>query len=118
MNDGSVISSLPIGGESEEESSSEESSSQLESTASSSGNSGSAFLLILGIALIVVGIAGLGAVVYLQFIRPKQKPKKSESLFDDVYQDGYDMSSSQSSVDPKADTTEIDIHSHSSDDKS
>ena len=122
VNDGSVISGLPIGGESESAASTEESSSQLESTASSSGNSGSTFLLVLGIVLIVVGVAGLGAVVYLQFIRPKQKPKKTDSLYDgdfDVYHDGYDMSSSplQNDVDTKADTAEIDIHSHSSDDK-
>lgn len=122
VNDGSVISGLPIGGESESTASTEESSSQLESTASSSGNSGSTFLLVLGIVLIVVGVAGLGAVVYLQFIRPKQKPKKTDSLYDgdfDVYHDGYDMSSSplQNDVDTKADTAEIDIHSHSSDDK-
>lgn len=122
VNDGSVISGLPIGGESESTASTEESSSQLESTASSSGNSGSTFLLVLGIVLIVVGVAGLGAVVYLQFIRPKQKPKKTDSLYDgdfDVYHDGYDMSSSplQKDVDTKADTAEIDIHSHSSDDK-
>lgn len=122
VNDGSVISGLPIGGESESAASTEESSSQLESTAFSSGNSGSTFLLVLGIVLIVVGVAGLGAVVYLQFIRPKQKPKKTDSLYDgdfDVYHDGYDMSSSplQKDVDTKADTAEIDIHSHSSDDK-
>lgn len=122
INDGSVISGLPIGGESESSASTEESSSQVESTASSSGNSGSTFLLVLGIVLIVVGVAGLGAVVYLQFIRPKQKPKKTDSLYGgnfDVYHDGYDMSSSplQKDVDTKADTAEIDIHSHSSDDK-
>jgi len=122
VNDGSVISGLPIGGESGSADSTGESSSQLESTACASGNSGRAFLLVLGIVLIVVGVAGLGAVVYLQFNRPKQKPKKTDSLYDgdfDVYHDGYDMSSSplQNDVDTKADTAEIDIHSHSSDDK-
>lgn len=114
VDDGSVVSGLPAGeaSDSSEESSSEsEESSQPEST----GNGGSSILLITGIVLIVLGVGGLGTVVYLQFIRPKMKAKKAEAdsspfVEDDI--DGYNVTPEQPKVDTKADTMEIDINSY------
>ena len=114
VDDGSVVSGLPAGeaSDSSEESSSEsEESSQPEST----GNGGSSILLIAGIVLIVLGVGGLGTVVYLQFIRPKMKAKKAEAdsspfVEDDI--DGYNVTPEQPQVDTKADTMEIDINSY------
>lgn len=119
VNDGEVINSLPLDGElsSQEESSassetSSESSSQ-ESSTSTSGNSGSSILLILGISLIVLGVAGLGTVAYIQFIRPRiQNRKENSDIFEDENGDGYEVSLK---TDDKADTAEIDINNYDAD---
>lgn len=117
IDDGSVISSLPIEGEldSQNSESGSEASSQAESSEApkASGNSGSSFLLILGISLIVLGVAGLGTVVYLQFIRPKMAAGKKAAIDGETelssFSDGF---SRASRVDAKADTAEIDINSY------
>lgn len=114
IDDGSVISSLPIEGELDSQTSENgsEASSKKESSEApkASGNSGSSFLLILGISLIVLGVAGLGTVVYLQFIRPKMAAGKKAAIDDETelssFSDGF------SQVDVKADTAEIDINSY------
>lgn len=118
VDDASVISSLPE----QEETSSEASvgsadDSEVETTNKTSGNSGSSMLLVVGILLIVLGVAGLGTVVYLQFIAPKRaaKAKKtSGQTFIPSDDDGYNVL--HSDVDSKADTAEIDLNSHSEDD--
>jgi len=114
VDDGSVVSGLPAG---EASDSSEESSSESEESSQpeASGNGGSSVLLIAGIVLIVLGVGGLGTVVYLQFIRPKMKAKKAEAdsspfVEDDI--DGYNVTPEQPQVDTKADTMEIDINSY------
>lgn len=117
IDDGSVISSLPIEGEldSQNSESGSEASSQAESSEApkASGNSGSSFLLVLGISLIVLGVAGLGTVVYLQFIRPKMAAGKKAAIDGETelssFSDGF---SRASRVDAKADTAEIDINSY------
>lgn len=110
VDDGSVISSLPIPGETEESGeSSGDSSEESSSTAAAAGNSGSPLLFFGGIALIVLGVAGLGTVVYLQFIRPALAAKKagSKELFVSEDDDGYTVS--QTPADPMSDTAEINL---------
>ena len=119
IDDGAVINSLPLDGElsSQDENSgssetSSESSSQ-ESSASTSGNSGSSILLILGISLIVLGVAGLGTVAYIQFIHPRiQNRNENNEIFEDENGDGYEVSLK---TDDKADTAEIDINNYDAD---
>ena len=108
VNDGSVISSLPIPGETEESGESGESSEESSSKAAAAGNSGSPLLFFGGIAMIVLGVAGLGTVVYLQFIRPAMAAKKagSKELFVSE-DDGYTVS--QTPADPMSDTAEINL---------
>ncbi len=118
VDDASVISSLPQ----QEETSSEASvgsadDSEVETTNQTSGNSGSSMLLVVGILLIVLGVAGLGTVVYLQFIAPKRAAKATKTsgqTFIPSDDDGYNVM--HSDVDSKADTAEIDLNSHSEDD--
>ncbi len=109
VNDGSVISSLPIPGETEESGESGESSEESSSKAAAAGNSGSPLLFFGGIAMIVLGVAGLGTVVYLQFIRPAMAAKKagSRELFVSEDDDGYTVS--QTPADPMSDTAEINL---------
>ncbi len=109
VNDGSVISSLPIPGETEESGESGESSEESSSKAAAAGNSGSPLLFFGGIAMIVLGVAGLGTVVYLQFIRPAMAAKKagSKELFVSEDDDGYTVS--QTPADPMSDTAEINL---------
>lgn len=109
VDDGSVISSLPIPGETEESSESGESSEESSSKAAAAGNSGSPLLFFGGIAMIVLGVAGLGTVVYLQFIRPAMAAKKagSRELFVSEDDDGYTVS--QTPADPMSDTAEINL---------
>lgn len=109
VNDGSVISSLPIPGETEESGESGESSEESSSKAAAAGNSGSPLLFFGGIAMIVLGVAGLGTVVYLQFIRPAMAAKKagSKELFVSEDDDGYTVS--QTPADSMSDTAEINL---------
>ena len=109
VDDGSVISSLPIPGETEESGESGESSEESSSKAAAAGNSGSPLLFFGGIAMIVLGVAGLGTVVYLQFIRPAMAAKKagSRELFVSEDDDGYTVS--QTPADPMSDTAEINL---------
>lgn len=109
VDDGSVISSLPIPGETEESGESGESSEESSSKAAAAGNSGSPLLFFGGIAMIVLGVAGLGTVVYLQFIRPAMAAKKagSKELFVSEDDDGYTVS--QTPADPMSDTAEINL---------
>ena len=109
VNDGSVISSLPIPGETEESGESGESSEESSSKAAAAGNSGSPLLFFGGITMIVLGVAGLGTVVYLQFIRPAMAAKKagSKELFVSEDDDGYTVS--QTPADPMSDTAEINL---------
>lgn len=109
VNDGSVISSLPIPGETEESGESGESSEESSSKAAAAGNSGSPLLFFGGIVMIVLGVAGLGTVVYLQFIRPAMAAKKagSKELFVSEDDDGYTVS--QTPADPMSDTAEINL---------
>lgn len=109
VNDGSVISNLPIPGETEESGESGESSEESSSKAAAAGNSGSPLLFFGGIAMIVLGVAGLGTVVYLQFIRPAMAAKKagSRELFVSEDDDGYTVS--QTPADPMSDTAEINL---------
>ena len=71
--------------------------------------SGSPLLFFGGIAMIVLGVAGLGTVVYLQFIRPAMAAKKagSRELFVSEDDDGYTVS--QTPADPMSDTAEINL---------
>ena len=59
--------------------------------------------------MIVLGVAGLGTVVYLQFIRPAMAAKKagSKELFVSEDDDGYTVS--QTPADPMSDTAEINL---------
>ena len=109
VDDGSVISSLPIPGETEESGESGESSEESSSKAAAAGNSGSPLLFFGGIAMIVLGVAGLGTVVYLQFIRPAMAAKKagSKEMFVSEDDDGYTVS--QTPADPMSDTAEINL---------
>lgn len=109
VDDGSVISSLPLPGETEESGESGESSEESSSKAAAAGNSGSPLLFFGGIAMIVLGVAGLGTVVYLQFIRPAMAAKKagSRELFVSEDDDGYTVS--QTPADPMSDTAEINL---------
>lgn len=109
VDDGSVISSLPLPGETEESGESGESSEESSSKAAAAGNSGSPLLFFGGIAMIVLGVAGLGTVVYLQFIRPAMAAKKagSKELFVSEDDDGYTVS--QTPADPMSDTAEINL---------
>lgn len=109
VNDGSVISSLPIPSETEESGESGESSEESSSKAAAAGNSGSPLLFFGGITMIVLGVAGLGTVVYLQFIRPAMAAKKagSKELFVSEDDDGYTVS--QTPADPMSDTAEINL---------
>lgn len=118
VDDGAVISSLPLDGELESQTNNSDSSdassetSSQTSSAASSGNGGSSILLILGIALIVLGVAGLGTVAYIQFIRPRMQDRKDGQVFEDENGDGYEVSLK---TDDKADTAEIDINNYDAD---
>ncbi len=95
------------------ESSTTTSSQEQQSSEASSGNSGSSILLLLGIVLIILGICGLGGVVYMQVVRPTLRNRRAmrgdvyendDADDTDDYDDGYQVSwhSDTADIDPKS----------------
>ena len=65
--------------------------------------------MILGVVLIVLGVCGLGGVVYVQVVRPSLKKRQNMDvdIYEDEDGDGYEISWK---TDDKSDTAEIDLN--------